>query len=78
MPQYDTADNRIAVLSTLYLALDQCIPGRFQVYAEGVLQRAPGLTSYKLGQKTIIFEHYAQIVQAPIYIVHDMTLGLIY
>ncbi|KAJ9481023.1 hypothetical protein VN97_g12488, partial [Penicillium thymicola] len=29
--------------------------------------------SYKLGQKTIISEHYAQIVQAPIYIVHDMT-----
>ncbi|KAJ9478552.1 hypothetical protein VN97_g13186, partial [Penicillium thymicola] len=39
------------------------------------LQPAPGLASYTLGQKTIISEHYAQIVQAPIYIVHDMTVG---
>ncbi|KOS40403.1 hypothetical protein ACN38_g8767 [Penicillium nordicum] len=38
-----------------------------------MLQPAPGLASYKLGQKTIISEHYAQIVQAPIYIVYDMT-----
>ncbi|KAJ9491709.1 hypothetical protein VN97_g1529 [Penicillium thymicola] len=38
-----------------------------------LLQPAPGLASYKLGQKTIISERYAQIVQAPIYIVHDMT-----
>ncbi|KOS46194.1 hypothetical protein ACN38_g2889 [Penicillium nordicum] len=38
-----------------------------------LLQPAPGLASYKLGQKTTISEHYAQIDQAPIYIVHDMT-----
>ncbi|KAJ9492346.1 hypothetical protein VN97_g869 [Penicillium thymicola] len=38
-----------------------------------LLQPAPGLASYTLGQRTIISEHYAQIVQAPIYIVHDMT-----
>ncbi|KOS42673.1 hypothetical protein ACN38_g6423 [Penicillium nordicum] len=37
------------------------------------LQPAPGLASYKLGQRSIISEHYAQIAQAPIYIVHDMT-----
>ncbi|KAJ9481059.1 hypothetical protein VN97_g12444, partial [Penicillium thymicola] len=29
---------------------------------EGAFQPAPGLASYKLGQKTIISEHYAQIV----------------
>ena len=40
-----------------------------------VLQPAPGLANYKLGQKTIISEHYAQIDQAPIYIVHVMTVG---
>ena len=28
----------------------------------------------KIGRKTIISEHYAQIVQAPIYIMHDMTI----
>ena len=39
-----------------------------------LLQPAPGLANYKLGQKTIISEHYAQIDQAPIYIVHDMTV----
>ncbi|KAJ9491976.1 hypothetical protein VN97_g1223 [Penicillium thymicola] len=38
-----------------------------------VLQPAPGLASYTLGQKTVISEHYAQIVQVPIYIVHNMT-----
>ncbi|KOS39132.1 hypothetical protein ACN38_g10032 [Penicillium nordicum] len=45
------------------------------VLSERVLQPAPGLASYKLGQKTTISEHYAQIDQAPIYIVHDMTEG---
>ncbi|KAJ9485076.1 hypothetical protein VN97_g8281 [Penicillium thymicola] len=38
-----------------------------------MLQPAPGLASYPLGQKTIISEDYAQIDQVPIYIVHDMT-----
>ncbi|KOS47705.1 hypothetical protein ACN38_g1323 [Penicillium nordicum] len=33
-----------------------------------LLQPAPGLASYKLGQKTTISEHYAQIDQAPIYV----------
>ncbi|KAJ9483171.1 hypothetical protein VN97_g10248, partial [Penicillium thymicola] len=43
------------------------------IRVKDLLQPAPGLASYKLGQKTIISEHYAQIVQGPIYIVHDMT-----
>ncbi|KAJ9480572.1 hypothetical protein VN97_g12981 [Penicillium thymicola] len=38
-----------------------------------VLQPAPRLASYTLGQKTIISEYYAQIDQAPINIVHDVT-----
>ncbi|KOS47509.1 hypothetical protein ACN38_g1512 [Penicillium nordicum] len=42
-------------------------------HSSEVLQPTPGLASYKLGQKTTISEHYAQIDQAPIYIVHDMT-----
>ncbi|KOS36358.1 hypothetical protein ACN38_g12907, partial [Penicillium nordicum] len=41
-----------------------------------LLQPAPGLVSYKLGQKTIISEHYVQIVQVPIYIVHGMAWSL--
>ncbi|KOS44329.1 hypothetical protein ACN38_g4749 [Penicillium nordicum] len=44
-----------------------------QPISKHLLQPAPGLASYKLGQKTTISEHYAQIDQAPIYIVHDMT-----
>ncbi|KAJ9486322.1 hypothetical protein VN97_g7009, partial [Penicillium thymicola] len=39
-----------------------------------LLQPAPGLASYILGQKTIISEHYAQIVQTPIYICRRSTL----
>ncbi|KOS45318.1 hypothetical protein ACN38_g3735 [Penicillium nordicum] len=41
-----------------------------------LLQPAPGLASYKLGQKTTISEHYAQIDQAPIYILHDMAYSI--
>ncbi|KAJ9482446.1 hypothetical protein VN97_g10984 [Penicillium thymicola] len=41
-----------------------------------VLQPAPGLASYTLGQKPIISEHYTQVVQVLIYIVHDMTHSL--
>ncbi|KOS44316.1 hypothetical protein ACN38_g4773 [Penicillium nordicum] len=43
---------------------------RRKLYYSNLLQPASGLASC---QKTIISEHYAQIVQAPIYIVHDMT-----
>jgi tRNA U34 2-thiouridine synthase MnmA/TrmU len=38
-----------------------------------LLQPAPGLASYTLGQKTTISERYAQIFQAPIYIVRVVT-----
>ncbi|KOS36250.1 hypothetical protein ACN38_g13024 [Penicillium nordicum] len=41
-----------------------------------LLQPAPGIVSYTLGQKTTISEYFAQIDQAPIYMVHDMTLPL--
>ena len=39
-----------------------------------LLQPAPGLASYTLGQKTTISERYAQIFQAPIYIVRVVTI----
>ncbi|KOS46397.1 hypothetical protein ACN38_g2631 [Penicillium nordicum] len=46
------------------------------MFAVALLQPAPGLASYKLDQKTILSEHYAQIDQAAKYIVHDMTSPL--
>ena len=39
-----------------------------------MLQPAPGLASYTLGQKTTISERYAQIFQAPVYIVRVVTV----
>ncbi|KOS47273.1 hypothetical protein ACN38_g1794 [Penicillium nordicum] len=64
----------IATLSQIDLA--HC--GRLvsRSYAH-LLQPAPGLASYQLGQKTTISERYAHIDQAPIYIVHDMTPPLL-
>ncbi|KOS36387.1 hypothetical protein ACN38_g12876 [Penicillium nordicum] len=51
-----------------------CARGKELTYIHSrLLQPAPGLASYTLGQKTIISEHYAQIDQVPIYIVHDMA-----